>query len=59
MQQTVLNFDSNPFAEGTQNHRLWNYLKTHRAITTNPISGSEKSTAAPSRQRHTPGRTGH
>ena len=35
--QTELNFSQNPFSEGSQNHRLWEYLKVHRVVTTKEL----------------------
>lgn len=40
MTQADLNFSGypeNPFSKGTQNHRLWEYLKMHRKITTKEL----------------------
>ena len=33
-QLDLFTFPENPFTAGTQNHCLWEYLKTHREITT-------------------------
>jgi hypothetical protein len=38
MMQTELKFfPENPFTEGTQNHRLWEYLRLHKAVTTKEL----------------------